>query len=503
MTIASEIQRIANNIADCYTAAENKGATLPEEQNSDNLATCINSISTGSTINNEDISVTENGVYIHSDGYTGLGTVTVDVINKSGMHYSGDNTFTPTDTGVIDSTGISLSGGFCLDATPNCNQLGAGGQTGILNYLFKQDSQLGVRVRFKPNEINKVNKIIGNRTSNILTLSNTHSCFLILDKDNETITGGTSWYTVTGQLLSSATTTSYIDIMLLFFLDGYDWKMKLMQSTNLGQTWTAISSEVSGVSVIEYGPICLSFYDLSYGRGYINCYPFTFNGNIDTLHSGLYRIYDPAFSGIFQNSIYTEYLLCQPQSPALYIHRDPSSNFIIQNNIASGFSTTSMLLPVNPMYLEDGDSWERHTKITTGSDIQTEQWIFGATTDCMGFGLGIKDGKLLYFASSSNSSWDIESGGSGNNTLNNNTTYYIKTVCTYVDPNSYSYETYISTDNMNWILDRGVISSVHVTLQNTVIGMHADFNIPFLGSIDLLETYWTINGVEEWRAAYV
>lgn len=47
MTIASEITRINNNIADAYTAASGKGATLPATQNSANLATCIGSITTG------------------------------------------------------------------------------------------------------------------------------------------------------------------------------------------------------------------------------------------------------------------------------------------------------------------------------------------------------------------------------------------------------------------------------------------------------------------------
>lgn len=47
MTIASEITRINNNIADAYTAASGKGATLPATQNSANLATCIGSISAG------------------------------------------------------------------------------------------------------------------------------------------------------------------------------------------------------------------------------------------------------------------------------------------------------------------------------------------------------------------------------------------------------------------------------------------------------------------------
>ena len=44
MTISSEIQRIKNNIAEAYTACEEKGATLPAQQNSDNLPSCISAI---------------------------------------------------------------------------------------------------------------------------------------------------------------------------------------------------------------------------------------------------------------------------------------------------------------------------------------------------------------------------------------------------------------------------------------------------------------------------
>lgn len=47
MTIASEITRINDNISAAYTAAAAKGATMPLTQNSDNLATCISSISGG------------------------------------------------------------------------------------------------------------------------------------------------------------------------------------------------------------------------------------------------------------------------------------------------------------------------------------------------------------------------------------------------------------------------------------------------------------------------
>ena len=45
MSISSEITRINTNIANAYTAVNNKGGTLPQTQNSSNLANAINSIS--------------------------------------------------------------------------------------------------------------------------------------------------------------------------------------------------------------------------------------------------------------------------------------------------------------------------------------------------------------------------------------------------------------------------------------------------------------------------
>ena len=50
MTIASEITKLNTNLTNSYTTVSNKGGTLPDSQNFDNLATAINSIpsSTGS-----------------------------------------------------------------------------------------------------------------------------------------------------------------------------------------------------------------------------------------------------------------------------------------------------------------------------------------------------------------------------------------------------------------------------------------------------------------------
>jgi len=47
MSVASEINRIKSNIADAYTEAEAKGATMPATENSDNLADTIATISGG------------------------------------------------------------------------------------------------------------------------------------------------------------------------------------------------------------------------------------------------------------------------------------------------------------------------------------------------------------------------------------------------------------------------------------------------------------------------
>lgn len=47
MSIASEITRINNNISNAYTQCNNKGATMPQVQNSDNLSSTIASIETG------------------------------------------------------------------------------------------------------------------------------------------------------------------------------------------------------------------------------------------------------------------------------------------------------------------------------------------------------------------------------------------------------------------------------------------------------------------------
>ena len=66
MSIASEITRINSTIANAYTACNNKGATIPQTQNSANLAAAISSISTGITPSGNKM-LTQNGTYDVTD----------------------------------------------------------------------------------------------------------------------------------------------------------------------------------------------------------------------------------------------------------------------------------------------------------------------------------------------------------------------------------------------------------------------------------------------------
>ena len=47
MSVETQIERIKTNISNAYASAEAKGATIPEVKNSENLASCVDSITTG------------------------------------------------------------------------------------------------------------------------------------------------------------------------------------------------------------------------------------------------------------------------------------------------------------------------------------------------------------------------------------------------------------------------------------------------------------------------
>ena len=82
MSIANQIQRIKTNITNAYNEIEKFNVNVSEYNNkSDKLAEAISNITVGETINNQNKTITENGIYSADEGYTGLGEVVVDVAN--------------------------------------------------------------------------------------------------------------------------------------------------------------------------------------------------------------------------------------------------------------------------------------------------------------------------------------------------------------------------------------------------------------------------------------
>lgn len=114
MSISNEITRITNNIAAAYNAAQEKGATMPATKNSDNLATCIDSI-TGDSESSETpdvpifgntLSLRGSSVNIDSDGTVDFSSSSTGYIQipTNFVTYTGETFYFHIRTGSSVST---------------------------------------------------------------------------------------------------------------------------------------------------------------------------------------------------------------------------------------------------------------------------------------------------------------------------------------------------------------------------------------------------------------
>ena len=149
MSIASEILRIKNNIASAYTECSNQGALMPITQNSDNLATCINSISGSGTY---PIGITRgvdaNGVYGYptSNFAFTLPSIATKIANDTLKEaFNGCTTITSVDmSSITEITGTDSLKNFCMNCT-NLTSVDLSGLTtingnGAMDYAFSNTS---------------------------------------------------------------------------------------------------------------------------------------------------------------------------------------------------------------------------------------------------------------------------------------------------------------------------------------------------------------------------
>lgn len=172
-------------------------------------------------------------------------------------------------------------------------------------------------------------------------------------------------------------------------------------------------------------------------------------------------------------------------------------NLTINNGIISNFSTSNYAtLPSN--FSPSSFPWSIVYKITTGIDVSIEQFINSATN--YGFGsvdLAIKNSKFMINLSSTSSAWDIANETTGSYTVQTNTDYWVKLEFTgtqYILSYSLDGETY--TPDITVANSTSIYQNVNFMLGCDYTG--TEFTGPFLGSIDLKESYININDQRWW-----
>ncbi len=238
MSIADQITRIKNNIAASYAECSAKGATLPATENSENLPNTIASISSGTTINNQNKTFTENGTYTADAGYTGLGTV---IVNVSGG--SGDKV---TYTNITGAT-IAKDDKLWINTTAATTEK-ANAQLGVTNAYVIQTSNPNVAI-----------------TTNILftlqdgayvqsSLAKTITMNVVGIDKNGLLFSSNALYDIENNMFYNGSFTSYIGNGYVYYYNEI-YKIDVDNIGNILNTYSILSNKISKGWCFEDGII--------------------------------------------------------------------------------------------------------------------------------------------------------------------------------------------------------------------------------------------------------
>lgn len=200
-----------------------------------------------------------------------------------------------------------------------------------------------------------------------------------------------------------------------------------------------------------------------------------------------------------------------PLASSVYFIKDfykTTQNFITNgsltttNNGISGFSTSNFL-KLKKAFNPQNKTWEVPCKFTT-PNVSTQQSIFKSGISApeaagrLGIGVEINETHFRISASSNGTSWDLAHDIVGTYTLSANTAYWIK-----LGWDGTQYYLDYSLDGETYTRDITITNStaIYGSLGVTLFGLNwwtDAYQAPFLGTIDLSETYIIIDDKLFW-----
>lgn len=172
------------------------------------------------------------------------------------------------------------------------------------------------------------------------------------------------------------------------------------------------------------------------------------------------------------------------------------------NGVFSGFSAANYIT-LTKTFNPGSYPWGMVWVFTTGSNISTQQTIF--SKNAYSIILSVMNSKFVLSISANGTSWDIANNKLSTYTVLANTKYALK--CAWDGTNyTLSYAVLAAdTDigDVEFIQDFAIANTTPLYFDTTTnnIGLHSSstYDYPFLGSIDLNESYININGEQWWK----
>lgn len=147
MAIVDEVERIKRNIANIYAEAENKGAVITGERNSDNLANVVNTIPTGGSTVEKGIVLEEfdsNG-YVTKAKVVGLTTIPFYYLYYAGYVNGSDKSWLANATKLTLPEGLTSIGNYAFRYCTNLPLVSLPSTlTSIGSYAFESCTNLAL-----------------------------------------------------------------------------------------------------------------------------------------------------------------------------------------------------------------------------------------------------------------------------------------------------------------------------------------------------------------------